>query len=231
MNEIISEYPKIKWIAHRGLPSKILENTNESFMAAAMLPFFGIETDLHLTRDQKLVLHHDNHLQRFTNQNIVISQTDYSLIDKILLNNLYKIPLFKAYLDICIIHDKHAIIELKALFTLEQINELLNYIKKNNYLSKTIIISFNKDNLLQTRKLAPNLELHYLADKFDASVLAFGVNNHIELSLHHSVITKDVIDQVHYQSLKLNAWTVNELQRAITLAKLGIDYITTDGIF
>jgi glycerophosphoryl diester phosphodiesterase len=59
------------WISHRGLCLDFLENTFEAFRAAKEVGFQVLETDLRLTKDNKIVLLHDEDLSR-------ISQAKYS---------------------------------------------------------------------------------------------------------------------------------------------------------
>ena len=46
-------------IAHRGKHDKYFENTLNAFKEAARGEYFGIETDIHLTKDNYWVVHHD----------------------------------------------------------------------------------------------------------------------------------------------------------------------------
>ena len=46
-------------IAHRGKHDKYFENTLNAFKTAARGDYFGIETDIHLTKDNYWVIHHD----------------------------------------------------------------------------------------------------------------------------------------------------------------------------
>lgn len=48
-----------KIIAHRGASKFAPQNTRSAFKAAVSMQADGIETDLHLTADKKLVVHHD----------------------------------------------------------------------------------------------------------------------------------------------------------------------------
>lgn len=51
-------------IAHRGAPQIATENTLSSFEAAIRLGVSAIELDIHLTKDHRLVVHHDDELGR-----------------------------------------------------------------------------------------------------------------------------------------------------------------------
>ena len=55
------------WIVgHRGVRALLPENTLISFQKAIDLGLNGIETDIHMTTDGQLVLHHDDTLERTT---------------------------------------------------------------------------------------------------------------------------------------------------------------------
>jgi Glycerophosphoryl diester phosphodiesterase family len=54
-------------IGHRGIPSVYPENTVISFQAAVAAGVDGVESDLHFTKDNVLVLIHDDTLERTTN--------------------------------------------------------------------------------------------------------------------------------------------------------------------
>lgn len=56
---------EVIWISHRGYCEEgATENTKASFDAALRLGFTHLETDLRLTRDGVIVLHHDDELKR-----------------------------------------------------------------------------------------------------------------------------------------------------------------------
>jgi glycerophosphoryl diester phosphodiesterase len=52
------------WISHRGYKADAVENTAAAFRAAVALGFGALETDLRLTRDGHIALHHDPTLER-----------------------------------------------------------------------------------------------------------------------------------------------------------------------
>lgn len=230
MKRLIKKYPKTKFIAHRGLPSKVLENTLEGFQRAAKLPFFGIETDVHLTLDQLPILHHDDNLLRLANIDLNINESSYEVISSLRLKDKYNIPLLDAYISICKTHHKVAIIELKPEFTIDQIKFIIENIKTQDYLDHVIFISFHRDNLLKLRPILQDSIVQLLTDKFDDEIFEFLIKNRFDLSIHHSQVTKDLIELLHNHKIKISTWTVNDKVLMERLAKLGIDYITTDGI-
>lgn len=61
---ILTEFPRPLVFAHRGLSTIFPENTMASFRAARDAGIPGIELDVHLTRDRKLVVFHDDTTER-----------------------------------------------------------------------------------------------------------------------------------------------------------------------
>lgn len=92
---------KSKPIAHRGLHngSTIPENSYAAFDAAInqQLPF---EIDVQITKDQQIVVFHDDNLKRMTGVDLPISETSYSELKNYkLLKSDEEIPLFADLLD------------------------------------------------------------------------------------------------------------------------------------
>lgn len=71
------------WISHRGFTESAIENSLEAFQAAVALGFTALETDLRLTCDGHVVLHHDPNLIRITGSSAQIAsktRTELELI-------------------------------------------------------------------------------------------------------------------------------------------------------
>lgn len=72
------------WIVgHRGVRAILPENTLISFQKAIDLKLNGIETDIHMTVDGQLVLHHDDNLERTTNGSGKIESYRYEELRKL----------------------------------------------------------------------------------------------------------------------------------------------------
>lgn len=230
MKKIIKNYPEVRWIAHRGLSSKYLENTVKAYKAAAKLPFFGIETDIHLTLDNIPITHHDHNLARLSNNTSHLKDLTFSDLNSIKLKDKYQIPTLKEYLKIVKSNHKVAVIEFKPTFTSSQIQLILDHISSHININQIIIISFHLDNLKKIRQKHPDMTLQYLTDKFDKDTLKLLRTHKIDYSIHHSVLNHKIVQTIHQAGLKVATWTVNYLEDAIRLIEMGVDYITTDGI-
>ena len=88
-------------ICHRGLhDEKIPENSMKVF-SKAIKNNYVIELDIHLLKDNNVVVFHDDNLKRMTNKNINIKDMTYEEIKKINLKQTNeKIPLLKDVLKL-----------------------------------------------------------------------------------------------------------------------------------
>jgi glycerophosphoryl diester phosphodiesterase len=53
-------------------------------------------------------------------------------------------------------------------------------------------------------------------------------NGHSAIHPHESIIDDRVVRTAHAAGVEVNAWTVNDIERALELAALGIDGLITD---
>ena len=126
-----------KIIAHRGIfdNQRVIENTIEAFSLAVErnTPF---ELDVQLTKDNQLVVFHDETLRRLGKFNLNVQKSNYSDLKNINLMNVDEhIPLFKEVLELN--NDKvKMLIEIKKTKriketvdqTIEELKPYMNYI-------------------------------------------------------------------------------------------------------
>lgn len=97
------DFLKDTLIAHRGyhdIKEGIPENSVAAFKRAIRYNY-TIELDVHLTKDQKLVVFHDNNLKRVCGVNKIIESCTYNeLLKYNLFDTKYKIPLFEEVLKL-----------------------------------------------------------------------------------------------------------------------------------
>jgi len=145
-------------LVHRGLAKKnFKENTIKSFKYSFKRGY-GIETDLHATKDNQLVCFHDFNLRRKFNLNKNVKDINYSILKKISKKRKATVPLLKDLLKIS--KNKYPLLlEIKPL--LIKIS-LLNLIKLMKKTKKYGIFSFKEKNLINLYKLNKKLNLGLL---------------------------------------------------------------------
>ena len=138
-------------LIHRGLAKKNFKENTISAFRYCFKKKYGIETDLHCTKDNKVVCFHDFNLKSKFKINKSLKNLNYLDLLKIskrkkqpipLLNDLVKLSKNKRFL----------MLEIKPLFTKENLKALLKEIKKLKNYSLTSFKEKNIINLYKTKK-------------------------------------------------------------------------------
>lgn len=225
-----------KFIAHRGLSGLEKENTMCAFVSAGARSYYGMECDIHKTKDNKYVVCHDENIKRVSGIDVNINALTYDEISKIeLIDNFdntkksyLTIPLFEDYLDCAKKYNKYCIIELKDDFLDDDISTILNYINAIEYKEKCIIISFSLSNLVKVRQVDRTIKMQYLVSEYSKNILDTCVMYNMGIDINYTGLTKKIIDDFHKFGLDVNVWTVNDCDDAIKFIDYGVDYITTN---
>ena len=145
-------------LIHRGLAKKnFIENTIPSFKYCFKKKY-GIETDIHCTKDNKIICFHDFNLKKKFKINKLIKKTNYQELLKISKAKKKPIPLLK---DLIKISNKKRflMLEIKPLLSKENLKALLGEIRKLKNYSLT---SFKEKNIINLYKKKKNLNLGLL---------------------------------------------------------------------
>ena len=143
------------YLIHRGLANKkFKENTIPAFKHC-FKKNYGIETDVHCTKDDKIVCFHDFNLQNKFKINKRIKDINYEELKKISIKFNSEIPLLDKLLKISSAK-LHIMIELKPIFSKKNLISLFNKTKRLKNYSLT---SFHEENLISLYKLNNKLSL------------------------------------------------------------------------
>ena len=222
-------------VAHRGLSGLERENTCAAFIAAGNRDYFGIETDVRKAGDSSLVLLHDGSTKRVSSTLIKMSEHNLEEIRAVELNEFndqpaahLRIPTLEEYIRICRYYDKVAVLELKSEFSYDELDKIYEIIDGLGYISGTIFIGFDINNLLRLRERHPDVTAQYLVEHFDNELVEFLVKNKLDMDIYFSLITKEGVDLCHKNGITVNVWTVDEPMDAEKLIEMGVDMITSD---
>lgn len=238
MNTVKINLKKVKMIAHRGLSGIERENTCPAFVAAGNRSYYGIETDIHKSADGKYVILHNETLKEVTLgacelsvekntydevKNVIIPDKDGSVIRQDI-----RVPLLCEYLKICKKYDKKCVLELKNVHTEEELLEIIEIIKGEDCLDNMIFISFMFANCKEIKRLLPNACVQYLCRTPSEEKIAEMFDLNIGLDIYYPDLTKELVKRFHKKGLEVNVWTCDSKADAKKLAKMGVDYITTN---
>lgn len=236
MNTIVIEKNQVKMIAHRGVSGLEAENTCAAFVAAGNRSYYGIETDIHVTKDNKIAVIHDARTNRVSAVDKIVAESTLEELQGIPLydnaKDVYRtdlrIPTLSDYISICKRYDKKAVLELKRPMTQESIALVVDIIKEMDFLEHVIFISFIWENLVVLRNMLPDQKIQFLTDACDDVLIEKLVNHKIDLDICYGPFTKELVDILHQNGLEINCWTVDNPERAKRLIDWGVDYITSN---
>ena len=140
-------------IIHRGLAKKnFKENTLNAFKYCFKKKY-GVETDLHCTKDNEIICFHDFNLNRRFKINKKVKDLNYFDLKKISIIKNAEIPLLRDLLKAS--RNKFPLLlELKPIFSLKNLKKLLIETKKYN---RCALISFEEKNIYNLGKLKAKL--------------------------------------------------------------------------
>ena len=136
-------------LIHRGIVNKkykenLLNSFKQSFKKG-----FGIETDIHATKDNKFVCYHDFTLTRIFKKKQSVKNLNYQKLKEISLKQNKPIPLLQDLLKTSK-NKFYLFIEIKPKFSTKLLKKLINETSKY---SKCVFISFKHQNIFNLLKL------------------------------------------------------------------------------
>lgn len=236
-------------VAHRGASYDAPENTMAAFRLGFEQGADAIEGDFWLTRDGQIVAFHDKDTKRVTGGAVdrVVSESTLAELQQLDVGS-WKDPKFASerpptLADVLAIlpEGKLFLIEIKC--GPEIVAELKRVLEQSGVsLQQLRVISFNADVIAETKRAIPQMKAFWLSsyktDKQTGAVTpthdeilamlkrtsADGLDSKADLTQ----LTPQFIQRLRDANLELHVWTVNDIDLARQLAKLGVDSITTD---
>jgi glycerophosphoryl diester phosphodiesterase len=229
----------VKIIGHRGASDDAPENTISSIKEAFAQGADGVEVDVRLTKDKKIICIHDKNTLRTTGLSLEVKKSDYRELKNLDAGSWKgavwrdeSIPSLEEVLKEVPL-DKEIFIEVKT--GLEIIDPLISLVLSSKITQRNIsIISFNDQVIKEIKLCLPDTTCNLLT-AFDPSYNekdlpqllrkigadGVGVQNHPKLK-------KDFIDKIRNINKDVHVWTVNEGDEAKKYSSLEISSITTN---
>ncbi len=230
----------MKVFAHRGASGDYPENTILAFNKALELNIYGIELDVHKSKDGHLVVIHDEDIQRtFKGKGLIIDYTLSELKEfdcrkfEFTKNLNCKIPTLKEVFELIKNTDILLNIEAKTdLIHYDLEHDLINLIKEYNFEDKVLISSFNHKCIKIFKELDNNLKYGALYDSEKDYASEANIVEHAKklgvysINISKDLITNEIVDLAHKNGLKVLVYTINS---PIDIRKM-IEY-NVDGVF
>lgn len=241
-------YKNIKVIGHRGAAASAPENTLSSFEFALQTHADMLELDVHLSKDDSLIIMHDRKVDRTTNGKGEIRNLLYDEISKLDAGAWFdtkftgeKAPTLSEVFDL-VQGRKTILIELKwpknGIYK-NLVAKVVEMIRKYNAENWTIIQSFEPLYLEELQRIAPDIIAHqlvfgfssWLPVYFDRSI-HFGrfkyspaVNS---INCFYMYANKQILEKYHKRNLTVYVFTIDKPDQILKAANMGVDGIITN---
>lgn len=224
--------------AHRGASAYAPENTMEAFKLANHQQADGIELDIHLTKDNHLVVAHDETIDRCSNgKGRIIDMTLKELLTYDFSNGLpdYKnvrIPTLEEVLHY-VRNTKMTInIEIKSgIVVYEGIEEkVTSLVSKMGMKKRVMYSSFNHYSLMHIKQLDKTLPigLLYTEAMVDPHIYAEHLKAEALHPFYYTLAVPETMAKCRQNGILVNPWTVNSAEHMTWMYKEGVNAIITN---
>ena len=215
-------------VGHRGAPVYQPENTIDSFKKAIEFGVDFIECDVHLSRDEKIVVIHDAMVDRTTDGKGFVKDFNLSELKRLNIRHGDKIPTIEEVLEL----DFPLFIELKSFRMSGEyqiypnlLSKLLSVLKDYEFNKDIIFISFDRRYIEQLSNSSFNTI--YLSTNFpdlneleDLNLFGVGIEYH--------ALDPAKLREAHSRSLNVMAWTVDKKEDIEKVIGLKVDFVVSN---
>ena len=232
---------KVMLLAHRGFSGKYPENSPLAFRKAVEeTGADGFESDVHITKDGKLIIFHDASVERTSNGTGFIKDHTYEEMLELDIGSWMSpefagqhIWTFDQLLDFCDETNMLLNMELKNYEVfyegLEQ--RVIDAISAHKMQDRVFVSSFNHISMQKFKELCPDIKTGLLYDK-----PYLDIDKYIERSNADNMHPRymllqyqpELVDLYHSRGMKVNTWTVNDEENMRDMIHRGVDAISSN---
>ncbi len=224
--------------AHRGASGYCPENTNAAFVRALELGATGIETDVQLSSDGKVVIIHDESLLRTAGLNKLVKDTPYEEIAGLDAGGWHspsfageRVPLLESLLELAKAGGTILNIELKnGIIPYEGLEQkVIDMVRERGLAGQVILSSFNHYSLALCKQLAPDIRtgVLYMEGLYRPWDYAKSLRADA-LHAYHRAVNPEWVAEASTSGIAYHPFTVNEPAELERLIDAGVAGIITD---
>lgn len=224
-------------IGHRGARGEAPENTLAGFQYIHALGILAVEFDVRQLKDDELIIMHDDNFLRTTGIDQALYDLNSTELEAYNQANIWMdwdtqiTPTLTQTLNI--IHDfEHIEVEVKAVATKIEAEKLVLALQKQlqGFEQTAVITSFDLKihQALEQQKSSFKRGLLIEEDIKELAIEQALQLGCCQIGWMNQLATDEMIQATQKAGLSMSVWTVNDIQRAKQLQKLGIDGLITD---
>lgn len=224
--------------AHRGSSGEAPENTLEAFDLAAKQGAYGVELDVHISRDGQIVVAHDETIDRVSNGSGLIVELTVAELKRFNFNKMrpqYRqgtLPTLEEVFALLKPTGLHVNVELKnSIFDYPELEKkCIELAARMGMESKVLYSSFNHYSLMRVKEIDPSIPCGLLYDSVMVAPWDYAVSLGMDALHPHfsSLQFHDVCGQAHKAGVLVNPWTVNEMDHIERVLKAGADIVISN---
>ncbi len=222
-----------KIFAHRGFSGKYPENTMIAFRKAVEIGVDGIELDVHLTKDNEIVIIHDENVKRTCGGDGLVKDMTLAELKKLDASSTFKgvygkneIPTLREYFELVKCTDVITNIELKTgVYEYPTIEKrVVDLVREYGLEKKIIFSSFNHFTVKRCEEIAPDIKRGFLTGDWLVDFGKYTKERNVQCCHPwHITLSQAVVDEMHAAGCEINTWTVNEYEDIERLSLMGVD--------
>jgi len=233
----LTRFDKPLIMGHRGYQAQYPENTMVSFLAAVEAGAQFVELDVTLSRDQEVVVMHDDTIDRTTDGSGRVADYDLHALRQLDAGSWFdprftgeRIPSLKEVLE-QVAPKAHINIEIKAhqstdsglIGQVEQ--EVVDLVLTKNVRKRVLVSSFDSEVLRKIKQLDPAMDVALISKKSPlnetrALCLELGVFSYHP---HLASIDRDLVETLHKTGVHVFPWNIEDAEDIRHAFSLGVD--------
>ncbi|MGH7230912.1 MAG: glycerophosphodiester phosphodiesterase [Nitrospiraceae bacterium] len=212
-------------IGHRGAAGHAPENTLAAIHKAIALRCDLVEVDVRRTRDERLILLHDEWVDRTTNGKGPIAQMSLKSVRQLNAGGGERIPMLEEALQTAN-HRIGLILELK---TTDMGQETIALVRRSRFRGPLLYASFLAEDMRIVRAAEPQAATMTLLDDLPHDPVAQVLNSKAtHAGLRFDTATTPLVEALHAAGVQVFVYTVNAHADIRRVRSLGVDGIISD---
>jgi len=233
------------WISHRGLKTHTTENTKDAFQAARGAGFQCFETDLRVTADDHLVLSHDTHFGRMSDDHRDLATLERHTLEKVVFHDGSRPYFFDEFIEDLAAYSW--VLDIKPEYGLKTLGALEKWMTKRKarawMASHAKFLTWNPRDEARLKDILPEAKLY--AREMECWRAGFAGLVRLPLlgkispqktyavppSLGGvSVLTRGLVREFHKRGALVVAFLPKNRSEEVLSLEAGVDEVLTDGM-
>ncbi len=199
------------------------ENTLRSFVAAEQAGLDVIELDLHLSKDEALVVMHDADVDRTTDGTGPIAEQTLDELRALDAGRGERVPVFEEVLDAVRLPLQAEIKDVAAARALAEVME------RRDLTGRVEVSSFHDEAIAEIARLLPGVRTALIASRYGTDIVDRAVEAGAStVCLNIRRLTLEVVELAREADLRIIGWVVNTQEHLRLVRALELDGATTD---